>query len=87
MLGGMDTVPADRIGELSARELHILALMAEGYSNTGISALLHLSSKTVETHVRSIYRKLDLPASPRMHRRVMSVLLYRASPRHFRRAA
>ena len=40
----------------------MLALIAEGRTDRGIREALWLSQKTVETHVRSIFRKLDLPA-------------------------
>lgn len=64
---------------LSRRELHILSLMAEGHSNVGISKQLWLSVKTVETHIRSIFMKLDLPHDRRKHRRVHAVLIYLAT--------
>lgn len=64
------------LAELSSRELDILALMAEGRSNLGISQRLYLSPKTVETHVRSIFLKLDPPPTGDDHRRVIAVLRY-----------
>ena len=48
--------------------------MAEGRSNAGIGAELFLSPKTIETHVRSIFSKLDLRESPHGNRRVLAVL-------------
>ena len=66
----------DPIDELSPREREVLELMAEGRSNAGICAKLFLSSKTVETHVSSIFSKLRLAQAPDDHRRVLAVLAY-----------
>ncbi|TML13812.1 MAG: response regulator transcription factor [Actinobacteria bacterium] len=66
----------DPIDDLSPREREVLELMAEGRSNAGICAKLFLSSKTVETHVSSIFNKLRLTQAPDDHRRVLAVLAY-----------
>jgi DNA-binding NarL/FixJ family response regulator len=68
--------PSSRLDDLSERELELLSLMAQGYSNGGIAAKLYLSPKTVETHVRSIFMKLALPPEAGAHRRVVAVLIY-----------
>jgi DNA-binding NarL/FixJ family response regulator len=65
-----------RLDELSERECEVLALMAEGQSNTRIADSLTLSGKTVERHVGHIFAKLDLAESPDQHRRVLAVLLW-----------
>ena len=44
---------------LTDRELNVLRLVANGLSNRGIGAQLHLSETTVKFHVRNIMRKLD----------------------------
>jgi DNA-binding NarL/FixJ family response regulator len=64
------------LDDLSEREREILAQMAEGRSNTGICERLSLSPRTVESHVRTIFRKLDLHEAEDDHRRVMAVLTY-----------
>jgi DNA-binding NarL/FixJ family response regulator len=64
------------IQELSQREQQVLALIAEGRSNQAICQRLFLSPKTVEAHVRSIFTRLDLAATPDDHRRVLAVLAF-----------
>jgi DNA-binding NarL/FixJ family response regulator len=64
------------LDELTDREREVLALMAEGRSNSAIGERLFLSPKTVETHVRSIFMKLELPSAPDDHRRVLAVLTH-----------
>jgi DNA-binding NarL/FixJ family response regulator len=66
----------DLVGELTERERDVLSLMAEGRSNHAIGASLHLSEKTVEGHVRSIFSKLELEPAAEDHRRVLAVLRY-----------
>jgi DNA-binding NarL/FixJ family response regulator len=66
----------DPVGELTAREREVLALMAEGYANAAICERLYLSPKTVEAHVRQIFLKLGLRDSPEQHRRVGAVLAF-----------
>jgi DNA-binding NarL/FixJ family response regulator len=62
--------------DLTPREREVLGLMAEGRTNAGIAKQLWLTEKTVETHVRSILGKLDLPPDGDTHRRVVAVLTY-----------
>ena len=66
----------DPLDVLSPREHEVLALMAEGASNAGISQRIFVTEGTVEKHVRSILTKLDLPESDTAHRRVLAVLKF-----------
>jgi serine/threonine-protein kinase len=67
---------ASALDELTDRERQVLALIAEGRSNRGICEALVLSPKTVESHVKHIFMKLDIDAAPEDHRRVLAVLTY-----------
>jgi DNA-binding NarL/FixJ family response regulator len=48
------------LDRLSAREREVLRLIARGYTYKDVAGELHLSVKTVETHVSSVLRKLQL---------------------------
>jgi DNA-binding NarL/FixJ family response regulator len=72
LVGGGD----DELGDLTPREREVLALMAEGLTNGGIATRLVLTERTVESHVRSVLMKLDLPESEGAHRRVLAVIAY-----------
>ncbi|WFU27491.1 response regulator transcription factor [Bradyrhizobium sp. CB1717] len=50
----------ERHHELTAREQLVVKLVAEGYSNKGISAILNLSVKTTEAHRAAAMRKLEV---------------------------
>ena len=64
------------LGELTLREREVLALMAEGRSNSAIAADLVVSGGAVEKHVASIFTKLGLPPDESDNRRVLAVLHY-----------
>jgi DNA-binding NarL/FixJ family response regulator len=68
-----DRDPLDR---LTPRERQVLALMAEGQSNSGIASALVLSESAVNKHINSIFTKLDLPPEDSGHRRVLAVLRF-----------
>ncbi|HEY8491912.1 MAG TPA: response regulator transcription factor [Dehalococcoidia bacterium] len=65
-----------RLAALSPREHEVLALMAEGRSNTAIAAQLGVSDGAVEKHVSNIFAKLGLEPADTDHRRVLAVLAY-----------
>lgn len=66
----------DPLAALSAREREVLALMAEGRSNSGIARALWVTEGTVEKHVQHILTKLQLPDSGEDHRRVLAVVTF-----------
>ena len=75
--------PDDGLAELSEREREVLELIAEGLTNRAIAERLFLTERTVESHVRSVLGKLDLPEREGEHRRVLAVLAYlRAQRQH-----
>jgi DNA-binding NarL/FixJ family response regulator len=65
-----------RFAELTNREREVLELLAQGLTDRGISERLWLTPKTVETHIRHILAKLNLPADSTHNRRVLAVLTY-----------
>jgi DNA-binding NarL/FixJ family response regulator len=75
-------VRSSTLGELTAREREVLALIAEGRTDRGIREALYLSQKTVESHTRSIFRKLALPSTPNDNRRVHAVLAFLRQTEH-----
>ena len=57
-LGEKDSTPA--LATLTERELDVLRLLASGLSNVEIAEGMHLSVNTVKTHLKHVYRKLDV---------------------------
>lgn len=66
----------DPLRQLTMREQEVLALMAEGRSNTSISRSLVVSDGAVEKHIGNIFAKLALVPGNDGHRRVLAVLAY-----------
>src|SRR5580700_3193723 len=66
----------DPLDALTQRERDVLALMAEGRSNTEIGAALMITDSAVSKHINSIFAKLGLYPGDVGHRRVLAVLRY-----------
>jgi len=64
------------VARLSNREREVLALMAEGRSNSAIAQQLFVTEKAVSKHSTNIFTKLDLAPSDDDNRRVLAVLAY-----------
>jgi DNA-binding NarL/FixJ family response regulator len=65
---------ANPLANLTEREREVLALMAEGRSNSAIADRLTVTLKTVESHIANIFSKLGLHGEQDDHRRVLAVL-------------
>jgi DNA-binding NarL/FixJ family response regulator len=70
---------ADALATLTAREREVLALIAEGRSNTAIADTLYITAGVVEKHIASIFAKLGLAPSDNDNRRVIAALRYLGS--------
>ena len=73
--GATDAQPG-ALDDLTAREREVLQSMAQGLTNQAIAAALHLSLKTIETHVATVFSKLGIEGGADQHRRVAAVLAY-----------
>lgn len=67
---------AGHLEHLTPRERDVLELMARGLSNAAICHELHLSVKTVEPLISTVFAKLGLHADPTVNRRVLAALEY-----------
>jgi DNA-binding NarL/FixJ family response regulator len=78
LLGGRGTDTP--IARLTEREREVLALMAEGRSNTAIASSLFVTDKAIGKHTSNIFAKLDLPPHDDDNRRVLAVVAYLQQP-------
>jgi len=67
---------SDPLDRLTPREHEVLALMAEGRSNSAIAQALVITDSAVAKHINSIFAKLDLQPGDGDHRRVLAVLRF-----------
>lgn len=66
----------DPLDALSPREREVLALVAEGRSNSAIAQRLYVSEAAVAKHVTGVYTKLGLSPDADDHRRVLAALTF-----------
>jgi DNA-binding NarL/FixJ family response regulator len=64
------------LASLTPREAEILAVMAQGKSNSAIAATLFVTERAVEKHTNSIFAKLGLSEEKDVNRRVKAVLVF-----------
>ncbi|HZA39726.1 MAG TPA: helix-turn-helix transcriptional regulator [Actinomycetota bacterium] len=64
----------DPVESLTDREEEVLALRQRDCRTAEYRDRLFLGQKTVETHVRNIFMKLDIPEDPEGHRGMLAVL-------------
>jgi DNA-binding NarL/FixJ family response regulator len=74
----LDMRPPTKLGVLTDREREVLALIAQGLSNTAIAEELTITKRAVEHHVNSIFAKLELRGDAHVDRRVRAALMYLA---------
>ncbi len=73
-------VDACELRSLTERERDVLALVAQGHPNVGISKRLGVTVRTVETHTSRIFMKLGLVDGDDMHRRVLATRAHLGAP-------
>lgn len=66
------------LSTLTPRQIDILGLIAQGYTNAAIADSLDISVRTVENHIHQMYQSLGLIESPHLQPRVLAVLEYLA---------
>jgi DNA-binding NarL/FixJ family response regulator len=64
------------LNELTARELQVLAEIAQGRSNTAIADALFLTKRAVEKHINAIFWKLGLAEVADVSKRVKAALMF-----------
>ena len=69
------------LSTLTARQLDVLRLVAQGHSNAGIAEALGIAAKTVDNLTNTIYQTLEIVAHSTNHARVKAVLAYLAAVR------
>jgi DNA-binding NarL/FixJ family response regulator len=78
LVAARSRVEQSPLGELTARELEVLAEIAQGKSNTAIAESLFLTKRAVEKHINAIFWKLGLAEGTDVSRRVKAALMFLA---------
>ena len=56
----IETLQVSRVSPISERETQVLKLMMKGNTYSQIAAMLNISSETSKTHIKNIYKKLNV---------------------------
>jgi DNA-binding NarL/FixJ family response regulator len=78
LVAARSRVEQSPLNELTARELEVLAEIAQGKSNTAIAEVLFLTKRAVEKHINAIFWKLGLAEGTDVSRRVKAALMFLA---------
>jgi len=73
--GGVELV-SSTLGRLTPREREVLGRLARADTNAVIADELGITTRAVERHVNSIFRKLEIPHDGSVNRRVRAALIY-----------
>lgn len=78
LVRGRRKAEQSRLGQLTEREMEVLALLAMGRSNAAIAEMVFLSERAVEKNINAIFGKLSLEVARDSNRRVLAALAYLA---------
>ena len=70
------TTDGSAVDRLTPRQRQVLALVAEGRTNSAIADRLRVTERAVVQHLSNIYSELDLAPAADDHRRVLAVIRY-----------
>lgn len=76
LVGAGKIASSSPVAQLTPRQLGVLGLIAQGYSNAAIGSSLGLSVKTVENVTNTLYQMLEISPQSSVHPRVKAVLTY-----------
>ncbi|ULA63385.1 MAG: hypothetical protein LZF86_110080 [Nitrospira sp.] len=68
-IGGVDAVPVLLEG-VTAREAEVAGLVARGLTNKEVASQLHVSARTIQTHLERIFKKLGVRSRGELAARV-----------------
>ena len=65
-----------QLGALTRTQAEILAMIAQGFTNSRIADLRGIDKKTVEMHVKNIYKALQIEVTADQNPRVLAALRF-----------